>query len=62
MGQEKTPNNTITEKKTPKPRKATYYVKNPELITELKILAVKQNKYISDLLSEGIQLVLKKYE
>ncbi len=62
MGQEQTLNNTIAETKKPKPRKATYYVKNPELITNLKVLAVKQNKFVSDLLSEAISDILKKYE
>ncbi len=62
MDQEKTSNNTMTEKKKPKPKKATYYVKDPELITDLKVLAVKQNKFVSDLLSEAIRDVLNKYE
>ncbi len=61
MGQEKTLSNKTTETKKPKPKKATYYVKDPELITELKMLAVKQNKFVSDLLSEAISDVLKKY-
>ncbi len=44
-----------------KPIKATYYIKKPELIKRLKQLGLDQDRDLSNLVTEAIEDLLKKY-
>jgi len=43
-------------------KKATYYIKKPALIKELKLLSVERERDLSDLVTEAIEDLIKKYE
>jgi hypothetical protein len=43
-------------------KKAVTFRIEPSIIKKLKILAVEQDKTLTDLLLEGIEYILKKYE
>ena len=43
-------------------KKATYYIKKPNLIKELKLLSVEKERDLSDLVTEAIEDLIKKYE
>ena len=42
-------------------KKATYYIKKPALIKELKLLSVEKERDLSDLVTEAIGDLIKKY-
>ena len=42
--------------------KATYYIKEPTLIKELKLLSVEEERDLSDLVTEAIKDLIKKYK
>jgi len=41
--------------------KATYYIKEPSLIKELKLLSVEKGRDLSGLVTEAIKDLIKKY-
>ena len=41
--------------------KATYYIKEPSLIKELKLLSVEKERDLSGLVTEAIRDLIKKY-
>lgn len=43
-------------------KKATYYIKKPALIKELKLLSVEKERDLSDLVTEAIEDLIKKYK
>lgn len=43
-------------------KKATYYIKKPNLIKELKLLSVERERDLSDLVTEAIGDLIKKYK
>jgi len=43
-------------------KKVTYYIKNADLIKQLKILGVKKERDLSSLATEAIEDLLKKYK
>jgi len=43
-------------------KKVTYYIKKPALIKELKLLSVEKERDLSDLVTEAIEDLIKKYE
>ena len=43
-------------------KKATYYIKKPTLIKELKLLSVESERDLSDLVTEAIEDLIKKYK
>jgi len=49
-------------KKTIKPAKVTYYIKEPSLIKELKLLSVEKERDLSDLVTEAIRDLIRKYK
>ncbi len=44
-----------------RPVKATYYIKKPELIKRLKQIGLDQDRDLSDLVTEAIEDMIKKY-
>jgi len=42
--------------------KATYYIKEPSLIKELKLLSVEKERDLSDLVTEAIRDLISKYK
>ena len=42
--------------------KATYYIKEPSLIKELKLLSVEKERDLSGLVTEAIKDLIKKYK
>ncbi|MCP4977356.1 MAG: hypothetical protein GY931_14470 [Maribacter sp.] len=49
-----------TEKQV-KPKKVTYYIKNPDIIKRLKQIGLDTERDLSDLASEAIEDLVKKY-
>ncbi|MBA7491699.1 hypothetical protein ES702_02247 [subsurface metagenome] len=43
-------------------KKATYYIKEPSLIKELKLLSVEKERDLSDLVTEAIRDLIRKYK
>lgn len=43
-------------------KKATYYIKKPALIKELKLLSVEKERDLSGLVTEAIEDLIKKYK
>ncbi|MBA7507894.1 hypothetical protein ES705_10722 [subsurface metagenome] len=43
-------------------KKATYYIKEPSLIKELKLLSVDKERDLSDLVTEAIRDLIRKYK
>ncbi len=44
-----------------KPKKVTYYIKNPDIIKRLKQIGLDTERDLSDLASEAIEDLVKKY-
>ncbi len=50
-----------TDSKQVKPKKVTYYIKNPDIIKKLKQIGLDTERNLSDLTSEAIEDLVKKY-
>ncbi len=54
-------NNGIPTDLQVKPKKVTYYIKNPELIKKLKQIGLDTERDLSDLVTEAIEDLVKKH-